>query len=119
MNFLLDVNAGGIANWLISKGHSVTLVSDCNPRMTDSDILQWAVRESRVIITTDQDFEEMIWREGQVHCGILRLENLPRVARHQLLEYTLKHHSSELASRAVVIAMSRKIRIRRPTNRAE
>ena len=65
MNFLLDVNASGIvARWLIELGHDVVLVSEKNPRMSDDEILRWAVRERRIIVTTDNDFEEMIWREG-------------------------------------------------------
>jgi len=29
-------------------------------------------------------FEEMIWRQGKSHCGVLRLENLPRSERKAL-----------------------------------
>ncbi len=64
--------------------------------------------------TTDQDFEEMIWREKRQHEGVLRLENLPRVERLSLLEYVLNHHSQDLASGVIIIASSRKIRIRKP-----
>ena len=84
--------------------------------MEDSNILQWARREKRIIITTDQDFEEMIWREKSQHEGVLRLENLPRVERLSLLDYVLNHHSQDLASGAVIIASSRKIRIRKPVS---
>ena len=48
--------------------------------MADGDILAWAVQEQRISVTTDVDFEEMIWREGKAHCGLLRLENLPPTA---------------------------------------
>ena len=62
MNFLLDVNASGdLARWLIELGHDVVKVSEKNPRMTDDKILRWALREHRIIVTTDNDFEEMIW----------------------------------------------------------
>ena len=84
-----------------------------NGGATDEDILRWAVHEERIIITTDQDFEEMIWREGKMHFGVLRLENLPRAARIALLADTLKQHSQVLAEGAIIIAMSRKIRIRK------
>jgi len=56
----------------------------------------------------------MIWRAGKAHCGVLRLENLPRAERGILLDDVLHHHSQDLASGAIVIAHSRKIRIRRP-----
>ena len=81
--------------------------------MDDEEILHWAVSEERIIVTTDQDFEEMIWREGKTHRGILRMENLPRSERKALLQDILAHHTQDLASGAIVIALSRRIRIRR------
>ena len=51
--------------------------------------MQVASREDRIVVTTDQDFEEMIWREGKP--PILRLENLPREKRKKLLEDMLNH----------------------------
>jgi len=115
MKFLLDVNASGsVAHWLLDQGHDVLLVADVDSRMEDHKVLQWALHEKRILITTDQDFEEMIWRERRQHAGVLRLENLPRVERLSLLEYVLKHHNQHLALGAIVIASSRKIRIRKP-----
>lgn len=59
MKFLVDVNASGaVARWLRDMGHDVAWVAEKDPRMRDEEILQWAVREGRIIVTTDQDFEE-------------------------------------------------------------
>jgi predicted nuclease of predicted toxin-antitoxin system len=117
MRFLADVNASGaLTRWLLEHGYDVLRVADVDPRMEDSKILQWAWREKPIIMTTDQDFEEMIWREKKQHYGILRLENLPRVERLSLLEYVLNHHSQDLALGAIVIASSRIIRIRKPVS---
>ncbi len=115
MKFLVDVNASGfLVDELMRLGHDVAPVAAKDPRMPDDDILRWAVSEQRIIVTTDHDFEEMIWRAGKAHCGVLRLENLPRAERGILLDDVLQHHSQDLASGAIVIAQSRKIRIRRP-----
>ncbi|WDN88236.1 hypothetical protein BuS5_01204 [Desulfosarcina sp. BuS5] len=47
MNFLLDVNASGaVARWLIHLGHDVAEVGQKNPRMSDNEILSWAVKEN-------------------------------------------------------------------------
>ena len=114
MRFLLDVNVNrSIADWLKQLGHEASCVADADCRMTDASILAWAVRENRVIITTDLDFEEMIWLERRPHCGLLRLENLPRAARNHLLASTLAHYSTELAKGSIVIATRRHIRVRR------
>ncbi|MFH2044619.1 MAG: DUF5615 family PIN-like protein [Pseudomonadota bacterium] len=118
MNFLLDVNASGvIAHLLVSLGHDVAEVNNKDPRMSDNDILNWAVRERRIIITTDNDFEEMIWRQGMPHYGILRLENLPRHDRLILLRDALDFHSHDLESGSIVIALSSKFRVRKPQPR--
>ncbi len=115
MKFLVDVNASGaVARWLVEMGHDVAQVTEKDPRMRDEAILSWAIQEERIIITTDQDFEEMIWRAGKAHCGVLRLENVPRAERRALLEDVLAYHSQELESGAIVIAQSRKVRIRKP-----
>ncbi|MDQ7837646.1 MAG: DUF5615 family PIN-like protein [Thermodesulfobacteriota bacterium] len=115
MKFLLDVNASGsVAHWLIQLGHDVAEVSRKNPRMSDDEILSWAVQERRILVTTDNDFEEMIWRQGKPHCGVLRLENLPRSERKALLYDVLGRHSRDLESGAIVIALSTKFRVRKP-----
>ena len=118
MKFLVDVNASGaITKRLQDLGHDVAEVVTQDERMKDEDILTWAVREQRIIVTTDQDFEEMVWRANKSHKGILRLENLPRKPRLMLLEAVLEMHGPMLAKGAIVIAMSRKIRIRRIPDR--
>ncbi len=115
MNFLLDVNASGaVARWLTNLGHNVAEVGQRDPRMSDDEILSWAVREHRILVTTDDDFEELIWRQGRLHCGVLRLENLPRSERKELLHDVLDRHSRDLESGAIVIALSTKFRVRRP-----
>jgi predicted nuclease of predicted toxin-antitoxin system len=115
MKFLVDVNASGfLVDELMRLGHDVAAVAAKDPRMRDADILCWATSEQRIIVTTDRDFEAMIWRQGKAHCGVLRLENLPRAERGKLLDDVLRHHSQDLASGAILIAQSGKIRIRRP-----
>ena len=114
MKFLLDVNVGGSAtNLLVDLSHDVSEVRHRDPKMKDDDILSWAVGEQRIIITTDQDFEEMIWRQGKFHNGVLRLENLPRSERDALLVDALDKYGHELTSGAVVIALSTKFRVRK------
>ena len=114
MKWLVDVNTSRAAGaLLVSMGHDVAYVADCDPRMTDDEILSWAVREQRVLITTDQDFEEMIWKQSRPHNGLLRLENVPRAERHALLLYVLNCHADDLNAGAIIIAMTKKIRIRK------
>lgn len=74
MNVLVDVSAGqSVADLLRSLGHDTAFVRDRDPTMSDSDILIWAVTESRLVVTMDKDFGELIYRSGQVHAGVLLL----------------------------------------------
>lgn len=75
----MDVNASGsVGKFLSEEGHDVRRVGERNIRMSDLEILKWAVKERRIIVTTDKDFEAMVWKENRTHAGIIRLENLPR-----------------------------------------
>ena len=79
MKLLLDVNASGaLLTLLLELGYDVVCVGDVNPKMDDDDIIDWAVGEDRIIITTDVDFEQMIWLQEKSHRGVLCLENLRR-----------------------------------------
>ena len=69
--------------------------------------------KKRVILTTDNDFEQMIWQQQKPHCGILRLENLPRKAREVLLDDALRYHIQDLIEGKIVIALRNKFRIRK------
>jgi predicted nuclease of predicted toxin-antitoxin system len=49
---------------LQAAGHDVVWVRDASPGSTDADIVAWAVREERIVLTFDKDFGELIWRIG-------------------------------------------------------
>jgi predicted nuclease of predicted toxin-antitoxin system len=114
MKFLLDVNASGtLSKFLLELGHDVACVSHVDAEMSDDGILTWAAQEERIIITTDSDFEQMIWLQGRIHFGVLRLENLPRSERMLLFQEVLANYAQDLEAGTVVIATQRKIRIRK------
>ena len=54
----------------------------------------------------------MIWRQGKLHCGVLRLENLPRSESMILLHDVFDNHAKDLEAGAIVIALRTKFRIR-------
>ena len=62
-------------------GHDVTWVRAVAPGMTDIQVLAWAIRESRIVLTFDKDFGELARNvalpEG---CGII-LFRMPMPAR--------------------------------------
>jgi hypothetical protein len=60
MRFLANENFPGTAvEALRTAGHDVVWVRATAPGMADPDVLDWAVREERVLLTFDKDFGEL------------------------------------------------------------
>ena len=60
MRFLADENfPGSVVAVLSGRGHDVTWIRTAAPGMKDADILSWAARESRILLTFDKDFGEL------------------------------------------------------------
>src|SRR5262245_47887286 len=73
MRFLANENSPGDAvTALRAEGHDVDWVRTAAPGINDEDVLAWAVREMRVLLTFDKDFGELAWRAGlPATCGIV------------------------------------------------
>jgi predicted nuclease of predicted toxin-antitoxin system len=73
MRFLADENFPASAVEELSKaGHDVAWVRRLFPGMSDPDVLAWAIRESRVLLTFDKDFGELAWAARlPPMCGII------------------------------------------------
>jgi predicted nuclease of predicted toxin-antitoxin system len=66
MRFLIDRCAGTfIAEWLRTQGHDVVESRERGPDPGDRVLLEWAEQESRVLITIDTDFGQLVFLEGQ------------------------------------------------------
>lgn len=114
LKFLIDVNASGaVAEYLKERSFDVLEIRNIDPEMADESILDIGLKQSRVIVTTDKDFEEMIWLQNREHPGILRLENVPRIERLKLLEDVLDKYSQVLEDGGIIIAETHKFRVRR------
>jgi hypothetical protein len=73
MRFLANENFPGDAvTALQSAGHDVVWVRTAAPGTKDENVLAWAVRDDRVLLTFDKDFGELAWRSGlSPGCGIV------------------------------------------------
>lgn len=60
MRFLANENIPGVVvTALASAGHDVAWVRATAPGMTDAEVLAWAAREKRILLTFDKDFGEL------------------------------------------------------------
>ncbi len=115
MQFLVDESAGSaIAAHLLGLGHDVLEVVQFMPQADDAVILARAVQESRIVVTNDKDFGELVFRSGQAHGGIvlLRLHDESSANRVRVMQAVLDQCGDTLPNQFVV-ATETQIRVRR------
>ena len=65
MRFLANENFPGDAvTQLKASGHDIVWVRAAAPGSKDEDVLAWAAREERIVLTFDKDFGELAWHAG-------------------------------------------------------
>lgn len=110
MRFLVDENAGpSLAGWLRRQGHEVFSVYEAARGVDDEQILQKAFVEHWIIITSDKDFGEKIYREQWPHRGVvlLRLDDERVANKTAVIQRLLENYSDRLADTFVVVTESR------------
>lgn len=74
LRFLVDVGVGRkVERWLMENGYDASAVRDIDPKAKDVDILKIAASESRIVITMDKDFGELVCCFRKAHAGVLIL----------------------------------------------
>ncbi|MCL6535928.1 MAG: DUF5615 family PIN-like protein [Armatimonadetes bacterium] len=113
MKFLLDVPVGReVADWLRDQGYDVSEIRTIDPTLSDSAILRLAKEQDRIVITTDKDFGELAVRQGEPHCGIIRLPDVQISERKRMLSTLIERHREALERSAVITLTRTRIRIR-------
>jgi len=115
MNPLADESVDRpIVERLRHEGHTVVYIAELSPSSTDDQVLQQANDQSAILLTADKDFEEMVFRQGRVHAGIVqvRLAGLPTTAKADVTAEVFRDHASELPGAFSVVSPGA-VRIRR------
>jgi predicted nuclease of predicted toxin-antitoxin system len=75
VKFLVDMPLSpGLAQWLRAEGHDAVHASDLSMnRSLDSEMLQSALGDGRVVITADLDFPRLLAGLGSVSPGLILL----------------------------------------------
>src|SRR3989344_4640842 len=92
MKFIADENLGiRVPKYLRSLGYDVISAIEVALSRPDTDILSISNRENRIILTSDKDFGELVFKEGLAHSGVILLrlrdesvENKKRVLLREL-----------------------------------
>ncbi|MCU0348487.1 MAG: DUF5615 family PIN-like protein [Saprospiraceae bacterium] len=68
MKFIVDENAGpSVAKWLVANGYVAYSVYEETPGIPDEDILKKAFAENYIVVTSDKDFGELVFKNKLPH----------------------------------------------------
>lgn len=115
LKFLVDVGVGKkVEKWLLNQGYDTKSVRDIDPRMLDKEILKIAASESRMVITMDKGFGELVYNSGLSHAGVLllRLEDAKSNEKVRIVEKILRNYSDKLLNKFCVFKDG-KLRVRK------
>lgn len=65
----------------------------------------------RIIITSDTDFGQLVFLEGQSHSGLIRLPDVSSNERVVIIKDLIERFQKELESHAIITVRGGKIRI--------
>jgi predicted nuclease of predicted toxin-antitoxin system len=114
VNLVADENVdAAIVSALRVAGHSVTYVRELNPGIDDEQVLRLAESQGALLLTSDKDFGELVFRQRLIHSGVIlfRLAGLPPYVKSKILVSALASHAEELPGAFAVIG-SKSMRIR-------
>ena len=106
---LLDENIGKkVALRLRKADWDVASILEESPGAEDSDVLKRARKEKRIIVTLDQDFGALIFRDSNKHVGVLflRLEKETTENIFQTISRVLRQCGKNLEKKFTVATES-------------
>ena len=116
MRFLADESCDfAVVRALRSEGHDVVAVAEISPRSTDTEVIAMARETSRVVLTEDKDFGQLVYASGSPSNGVILLR-FPGRARAEISRTILKviqEKGDRLGGRFVVVQPGR-VRIGSP-----
>jgi len=60
-----------IVEHLRAEGHTVSYVAEMAPSTTDEEVLATANRDGSIVLSSDKDFGDLLFRQHRVECGVL------------------------------------------------
>ena len=106
MRFLVfECTGPAVARWLRDQSHDVFSVYEEGRGLADEDVLAKAHAESRILITSDKDFGDMVFRAKEQHHGVilLRLQDERAISKTDALRKLLASYADRLPDGFVVV----------------
>jgi len=119
MRFLADESCDfAVVRALRADGHNVIAIAEVAPRAPDTEVIDRAVREERVLLTEDKDFGQLVYAGARESSGVILLR-FPPAAREtlpSLVRETIQRLDERLTGSFVVLEPNR-VRIGRSPGR--
>ena len=84
---------------------------ELGPDPGDRALLDGATKETRILITIDTDFGELIYLENFSHAGLVRLPDVPARERQLIMQDLLTRYENEMKDAAIFTVRGGRIRI--------
>ena len=97
---------GGIVEALRAANHEVFYIAESEPSVDDEYILNLANEKLAILITSDKDFGDLVFRLHRIHHGIIlcRLEGLKSKTKTEIVLQIVTDHQNELVGSFTVIS---------------
>jgi len=115
MNLMADEGVDAqIVDRLREEGYEVVYIAELDPGIDDELVLSLASRSGSLLITSDKDFGELIFRLQRASGGValLRLAGLSPEKKATIVAASLRTHGDEMAAAFTVISPAN-LRIRK------
>jgi predicted nuclease of predicted toxin-antitoxin system len=99
LKFVADENVdAAIIQALQDQGHVVVGIAADHQGAADEAVLTLARDSNSILITSDKDFGDLVYRMGQASSGVilLRLAGLPRKMKGQIVAEFIRAHATEI-----------------------
>lgn len=114
MNLVADESVDRpIVERLRQDGHIVVYIAEMQPGLSDDSVLQEAHQGNALLLTSDKDFGELVFRLGRATCGVLliRLAGLSASEKAITVANAVHDHAAELGGKFSVVSPA-SVRIR-------
>ena len=114
MNLVADEGVDhSIVGELRAAGHTVGFIAESNRGADDVTVLQIARESKAVLVTSDKDFGELVYRQRMSSHGVLllRLAGLTAIEKANLVATTVDRHGGQLVGSFSVLT-PKMVRIR-------
>ena len=110
MRFLADESCDfAVVRGLRAAGHDVIAISETSPGATDEVVIDLSVRETRILLTEDKDFGQLVYASARMSVGVvlIRFPTTQREALCRTIVDLVSERGEGLAGRFVVVQPGR------------